>query len=78
VQHPLQATLDAQERDRSWLARKTGKSPSYVHRVVNGERRASEDFKRRASEALGVPASLLFPPTDAPVDETDQPSEAIA
>lgn len=78
MQHPLQATLDAQERDRSWLARKTGKSPSYVHRVVNGERRPSDDFKAQAAAALGVPASLLFPPTDAPVDETDQPAEVPA
>lgn len=61
MQHPLQATLDAQERDRSWLARKTGKSPSYVHRVVNGERRPSEDFKRRCADALSVPLDLLFP-----------------
>lgn len=56
----LQAVLDQQERTASWLARKTGKSPSYVTRVLQGHRRPSEDFKARASEALGVPASLLF------------------
>lgn len=77
MQHPLQATLDAQERDRSWLARKTEKSPSYVHRVVNGERRPSEEFKRLASIALGVPESLLFPPSDAPVDESDVVAETV-
>jgi transcriptional regulator with XRE-family HTH domain len=49
----------------SWLARKTGKSPSYVLRVTTGARRASADFKTRASEALGVPTSLLFPEPDA-------------
>lgn len=45
----------------SWLARKTGKSPSYVLRVTTGERNPSADFKARAAEALGVPITLLFP-----------------
>jgi transcriptional regulator with XRE-family HTH domain len=53
--------LDQQERSASWLARKTRKSPSYVVRVIQGERRPSEDFKVAASEALGVPVELLFP-----------------
>lgn len=57
----LQAVLDQQERTASWLARKTGKSPSYVTRVLQGTRRPSEDFKARAADALGVPAALLFP-----------------
>lgn len=56
----LQAVLDQQERTASWLARKTGKSPSYVTRVLQGTRRPSEEFKARAADALGVPASLLF------------------
>ena len=42
------------------LARRTGKSPSYVTRVLNGERKPSDDFKTRASAALGIPAELLF------------------
>lgn len=56
----LQAVLDQQERTASWLARKTGKSPSYVTRVLLGQRRPSEEFKSRAADALGVPAALLF------------------
>ncbi len=59
--HPLSEVLESQERSLSWLARKTGKSPSYVTRVLQGERRPSDDFKRRASEALGVPESMIFP-----------------
>jgi transcriptional regulator with XRE-family HTH domain len=59
--HPLAAVLEAQERTASWLARKTGKSPSYLTRVLQGERRPSADFKARAAEALGVPVSVLFP-----------------
>lgn len=49
----------------SWLARKTGKSPSYVLRVTTGERKPSADFKTRAAGALGVPESLLFPEVPA-------------
>ena len=59
--HPLFAVLVSQERSASWLGRKTGKSDSYVLRVMDGSRRASDDFRVRAAQALGVPASLLFP-----------------
>ena len=51
----------------SWLARRTGKSPSYVLRVTTGARRPSDDFKVRAADALGVPVSLLFP--EPPAEE---------
>lgn len=58
--HPLSEVLESQERTLAWLARKTGKSPSYVTRVLQGERNPSPDFKKRSAEALGVPESLLF------------------
>lgn len=61
--HPLSDVLASQDRTMSWLARKAGKSPSYVLRVTTGERRPSEEFKTRAAAALGVPVSLLFPET---------------
>jgi transcriptional regulator with XRE-family HTH domain len=61
VELPLSAVLVAQERTASWLARKTGKSPSYVTLVLQGKRRPSADFKARAAEALSVPAGMLFP-----------------
>jgi transcriptional regulator with XRE-family HTH domain len=61
VQHPLSAVLASQERDQSWLARRCGKSPAYVSRVIAGTRRPSPDFRCRAAEALGVPETLLFP-----------------
>lgn len=63
--HPLSGVLESQERSLSWLARKTGKSPSYVTRVLNGERNPSSDFKQRAADALGVPETMLFPPEAA-------------
>lgn len=59
--HPLTEVLAVKERDQSWLARKTRKSPSYVSRVIAGERKPSSEFKTAAAEALGVPESLLFP-----------------
>ena len=59
--HPISEVLASQERTMSWLARKTGKSPSYVLRVTTGERRPSAAFRTRAAVALGVPESLLFP-----------------
>lgn len=68
--HRLSEVLTQQERSASWLARRTGKSPSYVTRVLQGTRRPSVDFKARAAEALGVPESLLFP--------EPEPTEAVA
>ena len=57
----LSAVLEQQERSAAWLARRTGKSPSYVTRVLNGERRPSEHFKHAAAVALNVPVTVLFP-----------------
>lgn len=59
--HPLLAALESQERPASWLARKTGKSPAYVTKVINGTRRPSQDFQVRAAIALGTPIEVLFP-----------------
>lgn len=70
--HPLAAVLDSQERPAAWLARKTGKSPAYVTKVLNGTRRPSVDFKARAADALGVPEALLFPVP------TPEPEEAVS
>ena len=61
MEHRLSAVLGQQERTASWLARKTGKSPSYITRVLQGTRRPSQDFKDRAALALGIPADMLFP-----------------
>ena len=61
MSHPLGAVLDSQERTGAWLARKTRKSPAYVTKVLNGTRRPSDDFKARASLALGVPVAMIFP-----------------
>jgi transcriptional regulator with XRE-family HTH domain len=62
---PLQQVLGAQDRTQTWLAKKTGYSVAYVTKVLNGSRRASDDFKTKAADALGVPAGLLFPADQA-------------
>ena len=68
--HPLLAVLESQERPAAWLARRTGKSPAYVTKVMNGTRRPSDDFKARAADALGVPVTILFPePPAVPAEQ---------
>ena len=69
--HPLISVLDSQERTSAWLARKTGKSPTYVTLVVQGKRRPSPEFRSRAAETLGVPEALLFPEYQ-PVTELEE------
>lgn len=53
--------LRQQDRSLSWLARQTGHSASYVHRMVSGERPLTSDFKAKAADTLKVPETLLFP-----------------
>ncbi len=59
--HPILDVLRSQDRSLSWLARQTGHSASYVHRMVSGERPLTPDFKAKAADTLKVPESLLFP-----------------
>lgn len=59
--------LEQQERSVSWLARKAGVSVAYAWRMLKGERPLTAEFKKTASEALGVPEAVLFP--DEPVIE---------
>lgn len=61
MQHPLSAVLESQDRSASWLARRCGKSPSYVSLVVAGKRRPSPEFRAKAAGVLGVPEQILFP-----------------
>jgi transcriptional regulator with XRE-family HTH domain len=57
----LQQVMEQQGRRRDWLASQTGYSPSYVTRVLNGERTPSPVFRAKASKALGVAELELFP-----------------
>ena len=53
--------VEQQGRRKVWLAEQIGVSPSHVTRVMNGERTAGPDFRRRAAELLEVPEHELFP-----------------
>lgn len=52
--------LEAQGRNRTWLARQIGVSPGHLTRMLNGERPWTEENKRRAAQVLGVPIEMLF------------------
>jgi len=61
----LQTVMEEQGRRNDWLATQTGKSPSYVTRVLKGERTPSPEFRAAAAKALGVSESDLFPTAKA-------------
>ena len=43
-----------------WFARRLGYSYVYVKGVKSGRYRVSPEFRRRASQALGLPEDVLF------------------
>jgi len=49
-----------QGRRKDWLARELGVSPSYVTKLLNGKRRWTPALREKASDAFGVPETLLF------------------
>jgi transcriptional regulator with XRE-family HTH domain len=59
--HPVEEVLRQRERSVRWLAGKVGCSPSLLHLIVDGKRRARPELRRRIAEVLDVPESLLFP-----------------
>jgi len=54
-----------QGRTRSWLAREIGVSGSQLTRMLNGERRWTDERKARAAVALSVPVAELLRPVVA-------------
>lgn len=58
--HPVEEVLRQRERSARWLALKTGVSPSLVHLILRGKRRARPELRRRIAEVLDVPESLLW------------------
>ena len=49
-----QATLKAEERSLRWLARKTGRSGTMLHRYARGLAPTPPEFLRRAAAALRI------------------------
>ena len=59
----LEEEIKRQGRQRQWLAERMNISPSYLTRLLNGERVWSEELKAKACEALGLEVSpFLFAP----------------
>jgi hypothetical protein len=60
VAHRVLSHLRDRERSVAWLSRQIGYSVSYTWRVLNGERRATPEFKERVATALGKGVEDLF------------------
>lgn len=56
----IKQLLAEQERDSAWLARKVGRSKSYVWRVLNGERPLTPPLAASCAEVLGVDVRELL------------------
>lgn len=73
--HPAVGIIRAQGRKVVWLAEKAGVTHQYASLMLLGKRRATPEFRRVCSEALGLPESVLFhAPTSAATDG-DAPEE---
>lgn len=57
----IERILDQQGRNMTWLADQTEVSQSYAWRMIRGERPITDDFKKAAAKALGVPVDIVFP-----------------
>jgi hypothetical protein len=56
----LPAILAGLERDKSWLARRSGLSAQQVGEVIRGRRRITPNFVTRVSAALHLPPDAIF------------------
>lgn len=60
----LSAVLKSQGRTNAWFIRKMGVSEALFYAVEIGRRRATAEYRRRASEVLELPESVLFLPVE--------------
>lgn len=56
----LRELLTEHDRDMAWLARRTGRSKSYIWRVVQGERPLTRPLAEACAEVFGVPVEQLL------------------
>lgn len=61
----LRRLLNENDRDMAWLARRTGRSKSYIWRVVQGERPLTRPLAEACAEVFGVPVAELLPGGEA-------------
>jgi len=52
--------IDFRGLRKDWVAEQLGISPSYLTRLLAGERRWTPDLQKRIASILGLPAAFLF------------------
>jgi transcriptional regulator with XRE-family HTH domain len=73
--------IQAQGRRKTWVAREMGISPSYLTRLLTGERPWLPHLQEAAARVLGIPREVLFLVSDChPSDSnvTDKVSQESA
>ena len=70
---PAKIVLAAMGASNREVARRMGKTPAYLGRVLNGHVRASEQFRADLATILGLPVDQLF--DDTPCTCRAQPSQ---
>lgn len=56
----VRATIEAQGRRLTWVAGQMGISPSYLTRLLDGERRWTPKLRAQVAMILQVPTDVLF------------------
>ena len=67
VEHPIRLILAARRISYTNLAHLCGYSPAYIEAVCNGRTAVTDEFARRASQALDLPPDQLFGGIDAEI-----------
>jgi len=73
----IRATIAAQGRRLDWVASQMGISPSYLTRLLDGERRWTSRLRARITAVLGVPEGVLFFAPDYRRTDDAESSECI-
>jgi transcriptional regulator with XRE-family HTH domain len=73
-----ESALEATGRRKDWIARQMGISPSYLSRLLSGDRAWTERFRKAFSQAVGIgDEALLFGP-NVGIADTESNSAGIA
>lgn len=60
----LGQAMDAQGRRQDWLAELLDVSPSYVSKLISGDKPVTEEIARTAAKFLGIPVDWLREPVE--------------
>jgi len=67
----IEQVIEGRGIRKDWLAQQLGISPSYLTRLLNGERRWTNELKAEASRVLMLPEDVLFFVPECPADATE-------